>query len=234
MSTKKTYLLPLFLAVAANAAFASPSFAGCLCNALASYIQGGGCLLFASFIAGALFMSFQRSWRESKTLAFAACVLLAVAITVSSALNSNLWTSPGIITNSEKWLEGGVPAHWISLLMIAIGFGLLFIACCLLPTVIAFRRHIENRNVIGNWNILILLVPAAFVMAPFLFQDVASSFVMMFWSTLFTNPKFLSEIPESLRASIAVWSILLGLFAVAWGFLILKVSKSEKLVAAKK
>jgi len=232
-STKKTYLSPLILAVALNAAFTAPSFAGCLCNALAQYIQGGGCLLFISFIAGALLMSLQRNWRDSKTLALAAAGLLAVATAVSNALNSNLWSSPGVITNSEQWLEGGVPAHWITLLVIAIGFGLLFVACFMLPSLIAFRRRLKNRNGFFALNILVLLIPAAFVTAPFFFHDLASTFVMMFWSMLFTAPKQIPEIPDALRVSIAVWSILLGLFAVSWGFLIFNVSKLEKLVAAK-
>ncbi|MDR3617621.1 MAG: hypothetical protein P4L53_28950 [Candidatus Obscuribacterales bacterium] len=223
----------MILAVGLNAVFATPSFAGCLCNALATYILSGGSLLFVSFIAGALLMLLQRNWHYSKRLALAGAVLLALAVAMSAALNSNLWYSPGVIANSEAWLEGGVPAHWISLLVIAIGFGLLFIACSMLPSVIAFRRQLENRNVIGTLNILILLIPAAFVMAPLLFQDLASSFVMMFWSTLFTNPKLLSQIPENLHTSITVWSILLGVFAIAWGKLLFEASQLKDVVVVK-
>jgi hypothetical protein len=223
MSTKKTFLFPLILALWMNAALASPSFAGCLCNALATYIQGGGFRLFSSFASGALLMTLKRSWSDSKKLAIAAFVLLAMATAMSSALNSNLWTTPGVITNSQAWFEGGVPAHWISLLVIAIGSGLLFVVCLMLPAVIAFRRRLENKNVFFVLNILVLIIPAAFLVAPYLFRDIASTFVMMFWAMLFTNPTQLSQIPDTCRVSIIVWSLLLGLFAVAWGALIFKV-----------
>jgi hypothetical protein len=103
----------------------------------------------------------------------------------------------------------------------------------MLPSVIAFRRHLENRNAIVSLNILILLIPGTFVMAPFLFHDSGSTFVMMFWSILFTNPTLVKEIPEGMRASIAVWSIVLGVFAIVWGKLLFEASQLKDDVVVK-